>query len=148
MKWFAKGTEFLAWLVSSFLFAVYTGCFDDANPSSMQGSCHIWTPHTLRLPTSYLQPSGRASEREIRRCGARLFQFVSGSFQNENKILYFLLIFFLFFIFYSLHIPTAQLSAWWRIKWCWSIGERLKQEQAQWRILLYQLIGRNSVLDT
>ena len=55
----------------------------------------------LSLPISYLQASGRASEREIRRSGVRIFQFVSGSFQNENKILYFLLIFFLLLFFFT-----------------------------------------------
>ena len=147
MKWFANGNVQLGWYYLS-----YSQFTRGALMMLILAVCKVLVtfepPIHLRLPISYLQPSGRASEREIRRCGVRLFQFVSGSFQNENKILYFLLIFFLFYIFYSLHIPTAQLSAWWRIKWCWSIGERLKQEQAQWRILLYQLIGRNSVLDT
>ena len=65
----------------------------------------------LSLPISNLQPSGRAFEREIRRCGVRIFQFVSGSFQNENKILHFLLIFFLllfFFTAFTSQLPSCQ----------------------------------------
>ena len=62
----------------------------------------------LSLPISYLQASCRASEREIRRSGVRIFQFVSGSFQNENKILYFLLIFSAFFSDFTSQLPSCQ----------------------------------------
>ena len=86
----------------------------------------------LSLSITHLQPSVRASKREIRRSGVRLF---SSQACDKTKKKFFIFHWVSYCFFYSLHIPTAQLSAWWRMKWCWSIGERLKQEQVHWSIL-------------
>ena len=134
MKWFSNGNFKLVWYHLS-----YSQLTMGALMMLILAVCKvvvtgIRTLHNLSLPLSYLQPSGRASEFEICRSGVRLFQFVLGSRQNENKIRYFSPSFFLFLL--QLHISTAQLSAWWRMKWGWrleSVSNRNKPIEGVFR---------------